>query len=834
MLRFGVEIFNSERANFTVIDNLPLADDYVVGVGDEISIQLVGKDSEFVRVMVGREGKIAIPWLGALDVASLKYSDVKTLIEQTVRLKLIGTEALVSLGAPRKINVFAAGEVRSPGNYALSNSTTALQLLFVAGGPTDVGSFRHIIVKRSGKIVATIDLYDLLLEGSLNEDIRLHNGDVLFVPPVKITAEIRGQVVRPARFEVVSGETVRDVLRMAGGLTSEALRNPSVLRSRKQESELPILKNLNLTDSVDLGIEMVDGDLLTVSRLPPRFDNPIIIGGDVDHPGVFAWFEGARISDLIANIEGRLKKTADLEVAVIVRRRKDRLSVDVFDFNLRAALLNKGMAEDPLLLPHDEVIIFSRSLSRSEVLMPLIAKLEAQSSWGERPRVIEVKGAVSSPGKYPLINGHRVSDLIRLAGGAAFLDVNVDMDIGIVVRRSASLAGKLKTIPFRLHEALEGAHSDVDPALEPMDTLLIFNDGLESGESNRQQLLGPIVKKLERQATREERAQVVTVVGQVREPGDYPILGPFGIEHLIKLAGGFAEGAYTKSAEILRMRITAEEISETEKFEVSLAQPVTQKTVLQSRDVLRINQIPGWRRTEFVTMEEEVLFPGTYALLPGERLSEVLSRAGGLSNLGSAEGAIYTNMAARDAQLQQAKQYLGELQRSTLFAKGQNKLNLAVLEESIERELLGRITIDLPGILSGLDVSDPVLQGGDRLHVPIQALHVNVFGEVMKPGSFSFKKGRKTRDYIRMAGDLTTYADAKRIYLIKPNGSVVPLKGRSLLRFDNATKIQPGDAIVVPVNMDHMKPLERVAKISSAAFQTTLSLFALMGVAGVR
>ena len=134
------------------------------------------------------------------------------------------------------------------------------------------------------------------------------------------------------------------------------------------------------------------------------------------------------------------------------------------------------------------------------------------------------------------------------------------------------------------------------------------------------------------------------------------------------------------------MRITAEEISETEKFEVSLDQPVTQKTVLQSRDVLRINQIPGWRRTEFVTMEGEVLFPGTYALLPGERLSEVLLRAGGLSNLGSAEGAIYTNMAARDAQLQQAKQYLGELQRSTLFAKGQNKPNLAVLEESIERE----------------------------------------------------------------------------------------------------------------------------------------------------
>ena len=831
--RFGAEIFNRDISSFTVIDNLPVADDYIVGAGDEINIQFIGKEEKLVRVAVQRDNTIVVPKFGQVDVAGLTFSEVKELINQMTSQMLIGVQSVVSLGPRRGITVFAAGEVQSPGNYVVSNSTTALQLLFFVGGPTEVGSFRRVEIKRRGVVVATLDLYDLLMRGTLEDDLRLQSGDVLFVPPTRLTVGVRGEVVRSARFELLPGETIADLLEMAGGLTVNALPAPVTLQTRKPGSELPILENVDLTDSLHLSIELVDGDLVTVSKLPSRFNNPITISGEVDHPGVFGWFDGVRVSDFISNLDTRLTSSADLDVALIVSRRKDRLTVDVREFSLREALMDKGSESDPILHAHDELIVLSRTQPRAGAMSALVAQLESQATFLERPRIVQIKGAVGSAGKYPLIPGQTVSDIIRLAGGAAFLNLDVDMDIGLIVRRSARLVGKLKVVPFRLHAALEQRHSPADPLLAPMDELLILNESEGTELSNRRELLQPVIEKLERQATLDSNAQIVSVLGKVREPGDYPILDTFDLEYLIELAGGFAEGAYTKSAEIRRMTVSAEQKSGTEIIDVSLQRSNDLKLRLQSRDVLRVNQMPGWRRPERVNIEGEVLFPGTYALVPGERISDLLQRAGGLSSSGFAQGAVYTNRLAKEQQLQQVRRYIHQLDKQTTSARVsglEQESDLQGLSETVENDLAGRVTIDLQGILSGSTDGDPLLQDGDRLYIPRESYQVAVVGEVFEPGSFVFTEGFDAQQYIELAGDVTRFADSNRSYLIKANGEVVPLKRKGFFRKRADLEIAAGDTVVVPLNLDYAKPLDRIQKFSSVAFQSLTSIAALLNI----
>ena len=186
--------------------------------------------------------------MGAITVSGLTFEDSRALIDTRIEQQLIGVEAVVTLGRLRAIGVFMAGEVRVPGAYSVSALTTVTQALFQAGGVTDIGSLRNIQVRRSGEIVTTFDTYDLLMSGDPSGDIRLQSGDVLFVPTIDSVVEVHGEVRRPMAYELSGGETVADLITMAGGFTKEAFGELAVLIRTSLEGGFPTAESVNLLD----------------------------------------------------------------------------------------------------------------------------------------------------------------------------------------------------------------------------------------------------------------------------------------------------------------------------------------------------------------------------------------------------------------------------------------------------------------------------------------------------------------------------------------------------------------------------------------------------------
>jgi len=254
--------------------------------------------------------------------------------------------------------------------------------------------------------------------------------------------------------------------------------------------------------------------------------------------------------------------------------------------------------------------------------------------------------------------------------------------------------------------------------------------------------------------------------------------------------------------------------------------------------LLRVNTIPGWREMTTVSLTGEVVFPGVYLIAPGERLSSVVARAGGLTEKAYPEGAIFTNVESRDIQLQMARQFLRDVKQKTAirgtltaFEAEPSSNSLEDLDGVLEREVAGRVTVDLTAALSGEINADPVLQDGDVLRVPPESYLVTVTGEVMQPGAYTIYEGDSTKDFIQIAGNETRYADKKRIYVIKANGRVLPISQSSWLAGGSRTKITAGDVIVVPVNLDYEKPLARTQSITSVVFQSMASIAAFFTIA---
>jgi polysaccharide export outer membrane protein len=232
--RFGLDLFDQEVSTFAPVDDMPAPDGYRVGPGDTINVYLYGNEEVDVALAVSRDGQLILPRLGPISVAGLTFEQVRELIIAKVSAQLVGTEAVVSMGKLRSINVFLAGDVVAPGSYSVSGLSTVLQVLFSGGGVTDIGSLRQIQVKRRGKVVEELDAYDILLRGDTSGDIRLASGDTVFVPTVDRLVTIDGEVKRPAIYEVLPSETLGNLLEMAGGLNASGYAKSASLRRYSQ------------------------------------------------------------------------------------------------------------------------------------------------------------------------------------------------------------------------------------------------------------------------------------------------------------------------------------------------------------------------------------------------------------------------------------------------------------------------------------------------------------------------------------------------------------------------------------------------------------------------
>lgn len=521
---FGYDLFEDAPSTFSPVTDVPVPADYVMGPGDELIVQLFGSQSQTSRLVVNRDGMITFPQVGPIRVAGMTFSAVRQSIEAHVAEQMIGVRVNVSMGETRSIRVYVFGDARVPGSYTVSGLATMTTALFASGGVKPIGSLRDIQLKRQGKVIRQLDLYDMLIRGDTSDDAKLLPGDVIFIPPVGPTASVDGEVKRPAIYELRGEASAADLVGMAGGLTPEADGTRASLVHIDAGNQRVVLE-VNLNDQSAKGRILRNGDVLRVARLRPQLDSGVMLEGYVYRPGPVAWRQGLRLSDVLGSVD-ELRPNADQNYILVRRESGPDRRISVVSADLTAALAAPGSAADIALQPRDRITVFDLAPGRERIISPLLEELRLQSDLSRPTQVVRIEGRVKVPGEYPLETGMRVSDLLR-AGGR--LDIAAYGGNADLARYAVSEAGALQTEVIQIDLAAVRAG---DPAanveLRPYDFLMV------------------------KETTDWGRQESVTLRGEVRFPGTYPIRKGETLKELLDRAGGVTPLAFPKGAAFTR------------------------------------------------------------------------------------------------------------------------------------------------------------------------------------------------------------------------------------------------------------------------------------------
>ena len=295
---FGYDLFEGIPSTFAPVSDIQVPMDYIVGPGDTLDIQLYGNEPAQYELTVERDGRINFPKLGPIMVSGMTFDAARERIEQRVAKQLIGTRVSVTMGDLRSIRVFVLGEAEKPGSYTVSGLSTMTNALFVSGGVKKIGSLRNIELKRNGRLVSTLDLYDLLLHGDTSKDQQLLPGDVIFIPPIGDTVSVYGSVRRPAIYELKYEKTVEQAIGLAGGLLPDADAKLGQLESILP-SRLHQMRNIDLTSAVGRETTLDNGDKLKIPEIRPTLENSVVLSGYVYRPGQFEYHAGLRLTDVL-------------------------------------------------------------------------------------------------------------------------------------------------------------------------------------------------------------------------------------------------------------------------------------------------------------------------------------------------------------------------------------------------------------------------------------------------------------------------------------------------------------------------------------------------------
>ncbi len=523
LLPFGYDLFLQTVNQMLPDVSMPVPENYLVGPGDEISIQLIGKENQEYLLEISRDSTLSLPRIGVIPVSGLTFDELKTNLQRRIKRQYIGVDAFITLGELRSIQVFVLGEVNRPGSYSVDGLSSMTNALLNGGGLTEIGSLRNITLKRAGKHIATLDLYDLLLNGDTSGDVRLSPGDVVHVPTIKKSISISGEVRRPAIYELKNEKTLEDVITLAGGLLPTALK--ANLKIERITGSEKALIDINYADNVLRRTKIKSGDVLLVESILERQENVVKLSGEVVKPGVYQWNGDLTLLDVIHNMRN-LKSTADSEYIIIKRYLPPEYELSIITSNLRNAFKEPLGHENIPLYPRDEVLVLTLGDKRILEINPIVAQLSAQSRASEPTQVVRVTGQVRGEGTYPLVSGMRVSDLVTAGGRLLESAFTLEAEL----TRFETKAGKprgMSHVTVRLADALANI-GDADIYLQPYDLLSIKEIPLW------------------------EEADQVELVGEVRFPGKYTIQRGETLYNLLLRAGGLTSYAYPQGAVFVR------------------------------------------------------------------------------------------------------------------------------------------------------------------------------------------------------------------------------------------------------------------------------------------
>ena len=314
---YGFNFFQYSPTTFAPVDTSPVTPSYVLGPGDKIIVNFYGGEQREVEAYINREGKLLLPFIGPVNFLGLTYEQASDLLTKRVKQELIGVDVDMSIGEIRSIGVYILGEAYKPGRYVLSGLSSVSNALFVSGGVNEQGSLRNIQIKRNNKLISTYDFYDFLLKGSLESDVILQDGDVIFIPFIENIVTLGGAFKRPHRYEIVEGETINDAIYLAGGFNSEVYGSLNIeLSSIDEESAKRYLSYLDKAEDLDRLVK--NGDVINVSSVSGISPRSIELSGEVKNPGEYSIQPGDRILDII-NRAGGYTSESYFQGAVFLR-----------------------------------------------------------------------------------------------------------------------------------------------------------------------------------------------------------------------------------------------------------------------------------------------------------------------------------------------------------------------------------------------------------------------------------------------------------------------------------------------------------------------------------
>lgn len=612
---YGHKVFNSRALTFEPSENLATPQNYRLGPGDEVIIDIWGTSEDHLRQTISPEGSIMISQIGPVYLNGMTISDASNHIKNSFSRKYAGmeeadTDIQVTLGQVRTIQVDILGEVATPGTFRMSPFSSVFHALYRAGGINDIGSLRNIQVLRNNRKIAGVDIYEYLFDGKTNGNIRLQEGDVIIVPPYDQLVNIDGNVKRPMYYEIKPDETIKTLLEYAGGFTGDAYSD--MVRLSRQSGTENELYNIDKGEFASYRLK--DGDVLTVGTILDRYANRVEIKGSVYRPGMFAIGKDLNtVRDLIKKADG-LTEDAYSDRALLYREGPD-LQLEVIALDIKGML--DGTAPDINLKRNDMLVISS------------IHELEERGA-------ITISGQVARPGTYPYADNTTLEDLIFQAGG---------------LLQGASTA------------RVDIARRIIDPeSTTPTEQLSqLFSVSIENGLAigdGQGFILRPYDRVEVRRSPGYGAQSTVSVNGEVLFEGEFVLeKRNERISEIVRRAGGIIDGAYIKGASLARRLSESEFVARKEAIRLAMMNSQTgmgdsialskidvsptynvgidlQKAldnpgssydiVLQPGDQLFIPQ-----EQSVVKISGDVMFPNAVVYIPGKKLKYYIDQAGG-------------------------------------------------------------------------------------------------------------------------------------------------------------------------------------------------------------
>jgi protein involved in polysaccharide export with SLBB domain len=677
---FGSSIFTNSKFDPTATVNVSTPNNYVLGPGDKIVMDLYGYSQFKQTAIVNPDGFIVLEKAGVVNVAGLNIEEAERKIKNAFSKIFLGlnggsgypanTFLKVSLTGYRVIKVKITGEVVAPGTYTVTSFTSLLNALYACGGPNDIGTYRDIKLVRNNRVVSILDLYDVITKGFSKGDMLLKDQDIIQVGPYVSRIAIEGNLKRKGLFEVLPNENLSTVINYAGGFDQYAYsERVKVYRNTSKEKRIIDIKNEDFKSS-----QVYSGDSIVVEKLLERFENLISIQGAIYRPGEYSLDSNPTLLSLINSAEGLREESLQGRINII--RTNDDLSISNISVNLYD--IKSGRSTDQTLKRMDKVII------------PSIFDLTETS-------FVKIQGAINNP----------------------------DANLGVQV---------------------------------------------------------PYIKEMT-------------------------------VQDLIVKVGGLTEAASLSKIEIVRRKRNVDakqidaQISDIIEFEIRSDLNFDSKSEsikLLPYDEVFVRTSPNYEKQNFVTTKGEVIYPGIYGIkYKDEKISDLISRAGGLSPQAYVKGAtLVRKTLISDFQKNQREEVLSNLNINVKVKTVTENLDGEESELNEEGEVLNNLItesvgIDLEKILKNPgSIEDLILQDGDEINIPKKLQTVRIEGEVLYPTTVKYHPDLNFIDYISKSGGFTKKSSRGKAFIIYPNGSVD--RTRKFVFIKIHPKVEPGSEIIIP------------------------------------